>query len=127
MALEPIRLGLKFIHIDDGFSKRARCFLRQIVPDSAFDGPMLIFAREFLRIGAGLRVRCTVGITFEGDRRHGDDRRFGKPIFQIVVVFLPFSETEPPAVIMDYDADVIRIVERRRRSGESGVVEFPFR
>jgi hypothetical protein len=29
------------------------------------------------------------------------DRAFGKPLFQIVIFRLAFSQAEPPAVIMD--------------------------
>ena len=51
----------------------------------------------------------------------------GKLLFQVVVSRLAFGEAEPPAVIMDRDVDVIRIVERRRRAIEGGVVKVPFR
>ena len=51
----------------------------------------------------------------------------GKPLFQIVVFRLAFSQAEPPAVIVDHDGDVIRIVEGRRAAIERGVVEVPLR
>src|SRR5208282_578907 len=38
-----------------------------------------------------------------------------------------FSQAEPPAVVMDHDGDVVRIVEGRRAAIERGVVELPFR
>ena len=115
------------IDFDDRFGKGLRGFLRQIVPDAALDDPVRIFAGEFLGIGAGVRVWCAIGITFKGDGGHGDDRTFGKPLFQIVIFRLAFSQAEPPAVIMDHDGDVIRVVEGRRAAIERGIVEVPLR
>src|ERR1700676_5213306 len=69
---------------------------------------------------------CTIGITFKGNGRHGDDRAFGKPLFKNLIFRLAFSQTEPPAVIMDHDADMIRIVEGRCAALERGIVEVPF-
>ena len=74
-----------------------------------------IKGREFLGIGTALRIWCTIGITFKSNGRHGDDRAFGKPLFQIVLFRFDFSQAEPPAVIMDHDADMIRVVQARRR------------
>jgi hypothetical protein len=51
-------------------------FLRQIVPDATLNDPVRIFAREFLGIGTAVRVWCTIGVTFQGDGGHGDDRTF---------------------------------------------------
>jgi len=45
--------------------KGLRSFLRQIVPDAALDKSVRIFAREFLGIGTGVRMRRTIGITFK--------------------------------------------------------------
>jgi hypothetical protein len=39
---------------------------------------------------------------------------------------LAFSQSEPPAIIMDHDADMIRIVEGRCAGIERGIVEVPF-
>ena len=52
---------------------------------------------------------------------------FGKPLFEIVVFRLAFSQSDPPAVIMDHDGDVIRVVEGRRGAIERGIIEVPFR
>ena len=101
--------------LDGRFGKGLWRFLRQIMPDAAFDDPVRIFAGEFLGIGAGIGVRCTVGIAFKGDGGHSDDRHFGKPLFQIVIFRLALSQAEPPAVIVDHDADVVRVVEGRPR------------
>jgi hypothetical protein len=72
-------------------------------------------------------VWCTIGITFKGNGGHGDDRAFGKPLFQIVIFRLALSQTEPPTVIMDHDADVIRIVEGRCTPIERRIIEVPLR
>src|ERR671921_1915926 len=111
----------------DSFGKGLRGFLRQIVPNTARDDPVPIFAREFLGIGPGVRVGCSIGITFKGNGGHGDDRTFGKPLFQIVIFRFAFSQAEPPAVIMDHDADVIRVVEGRRAAIERGIIDVPLR
>ena len=96
------------------------------MPDTTLDDPVRIFAGEFPGIGCGVRMRCSIGITFKGDRGHRDDRSFGKPLFQIVVFRLAFSHAEAPPVIMNHDGDVVRVVERRRGAIECGVIEGPF-
>jgi len=48
--------------IDHSLDNGLRGFLSQIVPDAALDDPVRIFAREFLSIGTGVRMWCTVGI-----------------------------------------------------------------
>src|SRR3954467_15748408 len=95
--------------IDDSFGKGLRSLLRQIVPDAALDEPVLILAREFLGVRAGLRVWCAVGITFKCDGRDRDNRECGQPRFQVVVFRLALSQAEPPTVIVNHDRDVIRI------------------
>ena len=117
----------KAVYIDYRLGKIFWCFLGQVVPDATFDDPMRIFAREFLGIGTGVRVWRAIGIAFKGNGGHSDDRTFGKPLFQIVILRLAFSQAEPPAVIMDHDADVIRIVEGRCAAIERGIIEVPLR
>ena len=68
-----------------------------------------ISAREFLGIRAGIRVWCTIGITFKGNGAHSDYRTCGKPLFQLVVLPLSCSKAQPPTVIMDHDVNVIRV------------------
>ena len=113
------------VDVDDSVGKGVRGFLRQIVPDATLDKPVRIFGREFLGISTRIRVRRTVGIAFECNGGHADDRSFGKLLFQIVVFRLPLSQSEPPAIIMDHDADMIRIVEGRGAAIEGGIVEVP--
>src|SRR5580765_5254463 len=115
------------VDIDYRLGKGLRRFLRQIVPDAAFDKPVRIFAREFLGIRTGLRMRRTIGITFKSNGGHSDDGSFGKPLFQIVIFRLAFSESEPPPIVMDHDADVIRIVEGCCAALERGIIELSLR
>src|SRR5688500_10149605 len=46
-------------------------------------------------------------------------------MFERVVPRLAFRQAQPPAVIMQQDGDVVRIVEECRAAGEGGVVEAP--
>ena len=79
------------VDIDYRLGKGLRRFLRQIVPDAAFDKPVRVFAREFFGIRTGLRMRRTIGITFKRNGGHSDDGSFGKPLFQVVIFRLAFS------------------------------------
>lgn len=97
--------------IDDCFGKGARRFLRKIVPDAALDQPMLVLAQEFPGIGAAVRMRRSVGIALKRDGRHGNVRTLRQPLFQIVVLRLTIGQAEPPAVVMDNDGNLVRIVE----------------
>jgi hypothetical protein len=74
------------------------------VTDAALDDPVRVFAREFPGIGTGVWMWCPIGITFKGNGRHGDDRAFGEPLFQIVIFRFAFSQVEPPPIIMDDDS-----------------------
>src|SRR5262245_28082980 len=104
-----------------------RGFLRQIVTDTAVDGAVRISSRELLGIGTGLGVRGTIGIAFERNRRDGDLRRTGKPLFQLIVFRFAFGQSEAPAVIVDHDGNVIWVVEGHGAAIERGIVEVPFR
>lgn len=73
------------------------------------DGSVRIFAREFLGIGTGLPLWCAIGITFESDSGHSDDRTFGKPLFQNVILRLALSQSDSPTIVMDDDGDVIQV------------------
>src|SRR5690242_11996255 len=87
---------------------------------------MFVSAREFPGIGTGLRVRCPVGIAFQRNRGYDDGRSFGEPTFQLVVLRLAFRQPEPPAIVMDHDADMIGIVEGGGAALEGSLVEVPF-
>ena len=56
-------------------------------------------------------MRGAVGVPFERDGRHSDDRTSREPILEGVTGRLAFSQAEAPSVVVDDDADVIRIVE----------------
>src|SRR6185369_8065276 len=73
------------IDIDDRLRECLRRFLRQIVPDTARDGPMRILARELLGIGAWVQVRRAIGIAFHRNGGHGNDQALGQLLFEIVV------------------------------------------
>ena len=72
-------------------------------------------------------MRRAVGVAFQRDRRHGDHRALGEAPLQLVVSRLALRQAQPPAVIVDHDGDVVRIVEGGRAALEGGVVELPFR
>jgi hypothetical protein len=65
------------------------------VADAAVDGPVLILAREFLGIGTGVQVWCTIGITFEGNGGHGDDWTCGKALLEHVLEALRAARSTP--------------------------------
>ncbi len=62
-----------------------------------------------------VRAFGCVSIALEGDGGNGDHRTCGKAPFQIVVLQLSFGQAQPPAVVVDHDADMIRVVERLLR------------
>ncbi len=62
------------------------------MPDAARDEAVPISARELAGIGTGIRVRGTIGISFQGDGGYGDDRECGKPLFQIIIFGLAFRQ-----------------------------------
>jgi hypothetical protein len=88
---------------------------------------MFVLARELLGIGRRVRVGCAIGIPFQGDRRNADHRELGEPLLQSIVFGLTFRQSKPPAVIVDRDRDVIRVVECRSAAIEGGIVEIPLR
>lgn len=102
-------------------------FLRRVVPDTTGEEPVLIFARELLCIRRRVWMWRTIGIAFNGDGRHGDDRTLRKPLFQIVILRLAFGETQAPAIIMDRNDDMIRIVEPLCAAREGLIAEIPLR
>src|SRR5271168_2880608 len=91
------------VDVDDSFGKGLRGFLRHIVTD-ALEDAVRIFAREVLGIGCSVRGR-TVEITGNGDCGHSDNGSCEEFLFQIVVSWLAFSQAQPPAIIVDDDAD----------------------
>ena len=113
--------------IDDGLGEGLGCFLRQVVPDAARNDTMLVAAREFRRVDAGVRVRRAIGVAFERDGGHGNHRSGGESLFQIVILRFTVRQSQPPAVIVDDDGDVVGVVERGGAALERGIVKFPLR
>src|SRR5207244_8576447 len=101
--------------------------VRQGVPDAARDQAMFIFTWELSGVHTGGWVERAIGVTFKGDGGHGDDWTFGEPLFQLVILGLALSQSEPPAIVMDHDTDVVRVIEGRCRAIERRIGELPFR
>ena len=116
-----------FSNVDDSLGKGLGRFLGQIVSDAALDDPVRVFAGEFPGIGTCVEMWCAVGVAFKRNGGHGDDRAFGKPLIQIAILWLAFSEAEPSAIIMNYDSDMIGIVEGRSRAIECRIIKIPLR
>src|SRR5258708_24376089 len=70
---------------------------------------------------------CTVGITLESDGGHRDGRNLGEPLVETRVDGLPLGKPKAPTIVVDYDADVIRIGEGRCAARKRGIVELPLR
>jgi hypothetical protein len=68
---------------------------------------------------------CPIGIPFQSDGRHSNRRRLSEPLFQSVIFRTAFGQAQSPAVVMDHDDDMIRIVEGRCRAVEGCVIEVP--
>ena len=64
---------LKLVDIDNGSRERLRRFLRKIVTDTAACHPVLILAREFVRIGAAVDVLSPVCIALQRDGGYGNE------------------------------------------------------
>jgi hypothetical protein len=69
----------------------------------------------------------TVLVAFQGDGRHAKLRRGSQLRFQLVQAWIALGQSEAPSIVMDYDIDVVRIVERCRATSERRVVKLPFR
>ena len=91
----------------------------RIVSDAAFENPVRIFAREFLRVGTGVRMRRAVGVAFQGDRRHVDGWTFRETIFQIVI-------NGKAAVARASAATAVRAVRPRRDATRAVCFAFWF-
>ena len=61
------------------------------MPDAPCDQTVRIFAREFVAVGCGVGVRSPIGVAFEGDCGHRDDRACGQPFLQAVILGLAVS------------------------------------
>ena len=95
--------------------------------NAARDGPVRILANELRCMRCRVRMGCAVRVAFKGDRGYSDERTLRQPLFQIVVFRLACGQALPPAVVVDHDTDIVRVVEGCRGAIERRVVERPFR
>src|SRR6476469_4423828 len=68
-----------------------------------------------------------VRVAFQRDRRYGDRRKLTEAFLDVVVFPFAVGEAEAPAIVMDDDGDLIRVVERRGTAIERRVIELPLR
>src|SRR5262245_1454909 len=97
------------------------------MPNAAGNVSMLVLAREFLRVGARVRVRGTVRVAFHRDGGNGDDRECGETLIKLDIFRLALGEGNSPAIIMDRNGDMIWVIECRCAAIKSGIVELPLR
>ena len=69
---------------------------------------------------------CAICIAFKRDRGHRDHRAYGKTLIQVVILTLAVGQAEPPAIIVNNDADVIGVIKGPRAAFECGIAEIPF-
>src|SRR6185369_15778438 len=104
-----------------------RRLLWQVVADAAAQRAVLVFARELFGVSGGRRVRRAVGVALHRDARHRDGRRYGQARFQRVVFTFAIGQAQAPAVVVDDDVHMVRIVEGRGAARIGRFVESPFR
>ena len=95
--------------------------------DAAGDETVVILAGELAAIRCAGRVGCPVGVAFHGDGRHGDDRKRGQPLLEVVIFALTIRQTQPPAIIVHHDVNMVRVGEGRCCAVVRGIVEIPLR
>src|SRR4051812_20417878 len=115
------------VHVDDSLGEGGGRLLRHVVTDPR-QGAVLVLAREPVPVRRTVaRSREGIPLGVEGDGGHVDDRPRGEPLLESVVAALPVRKAQPPAVVVDDDGRVVRIVEGCRGALERGVVEVPRR
>ncbi|MNT65604.1 hypothetical protein D3C72_2035990 [compost metagenome] len=70
-------------------------------------------------------MRGTIGVTFHGDGGNGHDRCLGKQRLIGIVFRLARNQSEPPAIIVDGDIDMVGTVECAGGAVEGFVIELP--
>src|SRR3712207_3169334 len=68
-----------------------------------------------------------VGLALECYCGYGNRRSFGERRFERIVLRFTRFQPQTPSIVVDHDADVIRVVERLRGAVEGGLVELPSR
>src|SRR5260221_13512181 len=124
--LVPLQLSIA-THFNDGIGKSLRRFLREVVADAATNEAMLVLAREFPGIETWVQMGRAIGIAFKCDGGHGDDRTCCKTLVQISIFRLAFCQAKAPAIVVDHDINVIRLVECGGTTVERRIIEFPQR
>ena len=115
------------INFDHGFGKSFRSFLRKIMSNATVNESVRILTREFFGVGTGIRMRRTIGITFKSNRWDGYNRACRKSSFEVIIFPFTFSEAKTPAVIVNHDGNVIRILKSSRAAIKGRIIEVPFR
>ena len=87
---------------------------------------MVVLADEFGCVRFSVRGR-TIEIAGNGDRRYSDAWTREDFLLEVAVLRFAVGDAQSPAIIVNYDLDVIGIAERRCRALERRVVELPFR
>src|SRR5580700_10395311 len=111
------------VDVDDGLGKCVGSLLRHVVADAG-QNAMRIPSRELLGVGRTVQGRA-VEIGGNRNRWNRDDRPVIEFFLQLVVLRLARSQAESPPVVVNYDADMVRIVESSRAALEGRVVEVP--
>jgi hypothetical protein len=96
--------------VDNRLGERLGRFLRHVVTDR--ESPVLVLGREIVTVKSAIPGRGKrIVFTINGDRGNRDGGSFLQPVFDAGVFGLTQGLTQPPAVITDYDTDVIRVGE----------------
>ncbi len=115
-------------HVDDSLGEIVRRLLGLVVSHAALDQSVLVFARALPGIRRRrFQMRCAVRVALHGDRRDVDDWRLRRPLLLRVILPLAVSETDPPAIVVDDDVDMVSIVDGLRAAIERRGIEIPFR
>src|SRR5579863_1361662 len=117
--------ALECVYVDYRFGKFLRSLLRQVVSDATSDEAVFVLAREFFAIGCVDGMRRTVRVPFHCDCRHCNHRTRGQSLLQFVVLRLALRQADSPAVIMNHNVHVVRILKRCSGTIQGAIVEVP--
>lgn len=95
--------------------------------DAALEIVVSIFPGEFAGISCGVRMRRPVGITFQRNGWYADRWRRGKLLFQLRILWLAGGCTYAPAIIMDDNGYMIRVVKCCSGTVKRAVGKVPLR
>src|SRR4051794_34956693 len=86
------------VNVYDRVCEGLRRLLRQVVSDTAADETVRVFPGKFLCVGAAVRMRRSVGVTFKCYRRNRNERDCGKAFFQVEIFRFAFGQVKSPAI-----------------------------